>query len=386
MTPLRLFLVAGEASGDLLGARLIAALRRQLGPRPLSLAGVGGPLMAEQGLISGFPMGELSLMGVAEVLPHLPRLLRRIDETVAAAQAFAADALVTIDAPSFGLRVARKLGPGKMLRAHYVAPQVWAWRPGRAAKIARSVDLLLTLLPFEPAFFSRYGLPSIHVGHSVIETPRLPRDEARARLGLNADDRALVILPGSRRGEATRLTPDFLAALAQLRAVVPGVKAFFPVAPQTAALVRDAVADVADAQVLETPTEKAAAFHAADAALAASGTVALELALADAPTVIAYRVNPLTAALARRLLTVRQVSLVNIILGRLATPELLQGECRPDRLAAALATLLTDPAAAAAQRAAFADLRAKLGWGGPSPSDRAAQALLETIARRGVRD
>lgn len=379
-----LFLIAGEPSGDALGARLMASAKRLTGGR-VRFAGIGGEKMIAEGLDSLFPMGELTLFGIFELLPHLPNLLRRIDQTVVAVLEQRPDAVIGIDSPGFTVRVSAKIraaAPGIPL-IHYVAPTVWAWKPKRAAKYAAIYDHLLAILPFEPPYFEREGLACTFVGHSVVEGDAGKGDAARfrSRHGLTEDDRLVAVLPGSRKGEVKRLLPDFRATLDLLRPTHPGLVAVIP----TVATVRDrVVAAVADwpvrVIVVEGDAAKYDAFAAAEAALAASGTVALELALARLPTVIAYRLNPVTVALYRRLIRVKYVNLVNLMLDRMLVPELLQQECRPDRLAAELARLLDDPQARREQIEGVAEVARWLGQGDRPPSERAARVVLDIIA------
>lgn len=378
----RIFLIAGEASGDLLGGRLMAALRAQA-PGPIEFDGVGGETMQAAGLVSRFPMGELSLMGFAEILPHLPRLIRRINETEAALRATHPAVLVTIDAPAFCLRVSKRLAGAGFPRLHYVAPQHWAWRRERARGLSAATDRLLALLPFEPAFFADYGMPCDFVGHPVIEggAPKGDGSAFRRTHGVAADQPLLLLLPGSRRGEVSRLLPTFLESLRRLRASRPGLAAAIAVAPGVDRLVREGLGDLAGSVILATgPEARYAAMAAADAALAASGTVALELALAGCPSVIAYRVNPITAAILKRMVQVPYAALPNLIADRMVMQERIQEECRPDLLTADLAKLLDDPEAAAAQRSAIEAISAALGAGGPAPSVRAAEAVWRAIA------
>jgi lipid-A-disaccharide synthase len=380
---LSIFIMAGEPSGDALGARLMAALERQA-PCPVRFDGVGGEAMAGQGLRSLFPSSEVSLMGILELLPHLRRVLRRIGETAAAAAALRPDAVFGIDAPGFTLRVAPRLAGRGIPLVHYVAPTVWAWRPGRAEKVSRYLDLLLALLPFEPPYFERHGLRCVYVGHPVIETvPRGADGPAfRRRHGLDPAAPLLVVLPGSRRGEVGRLLPIFAATLALVRQQVGNLRIVVPtVAPVHAAVEAWAASLPVPAIVTAEPGEKYAAFAAGDAALAASGTVTLELAALRLPTVLAYRTNPLSAAIVRRLITTPHVGLVNILAGRAVEPEYLQERCRPADLAAAIVTLLIDPAARAAQVAGFDEVMGKLVVDA-APSSVAAAAILDLIATR----
>lgn len=380
-----LFLMAGEPSGDALGARLMAAAKRLTGGQ-VRFIGVGGEKMIAEGLVSLFPMGELTLFGVFELLPHLPNLIRRIDQTAAEIVRQRPDAVIGVDSPGFTLRVAKKVrasAPGIPL-IHYVAPTVWAWKPKRAAKYAALYDHLLAILPFEPPYFEREGLPCSFVGHSVVESGAGQGDAARFRAqhGLSASDRLVAVLPGSRKGEVSRLLPDFRATLERLLPTHPTLVAVVP----TVATVRDRVAAaLADwplrTILVEGDAAKHDAFAAAEAALAASGTVALELALARLPSVIAYRLNPITVALYRRLIRVKYVNLVNLMLDRMLVPELLQEDCRPDHLARELGRLLDDPQARQEQIDGVAEVARWLGQGDVPPSERAARVVLDIVSQ-----
>lgn len=374
-----IFLVAGEPSGDVLGGRLMAALSKLTGGR-IRFSGVGGEYMRGQGLRSLFPMEELSVMGLSEIVPHLPGLLRRIRETAAVVDDIGPTALVTIDSPDFTRRVARRIRNRSIPRIHYVAPTVWAWRPWRAKGFARDFTHLLALLPFEPPYFERAGLPCRFVGHPVVESGAGKGDGQafRSQHGISENAPVLCVLPGSRRGEVTRLVGDFGAAAALLTERHPDLRIVVPTVDAVAALVmRETSNWPASPIVLSGSSEKYDAMAASDIALAASGTVALETALARIPTVIAYRVTALTHWLLRRLVKVRFANLVNIIEDREIVPELIQGDCRPDRLAAALERLLGEAGPRQIEESASA-LRA-LGLGGPPPSHLAAQAVLDII-------
>ena len=378
--PISIFIVAGEPSGDVLGARMIAALRK-LTDGKIEFHGVGGEMMRAQGLESLFPMEELSVMGIAEILPHLPRLLRRIRETAAAVDKVGPDALVTIDSPDFTRRVARRVADRSIPRVHYVAPTVWAWRPWRAKGFARDFTHLLALLPFEPPWFERAGLSCEFTGHPIIESGADQGDGAAFRLrhGIPPDAPVICVLPGSRRGEVSRLAGDFGAALTLLIARYPGLRPVVPTVQALAPIVRELTAGWPGSPiVLQGASEKYDAMAASNAALAASGTVALELALARVPTVIAYRVAPITHFMVRRLLSIDYGNLVNIIENREIVPELIQGDCRPDRLADTLERMLGPDGAA--QVEAVQPALSQLGLDGEAPSRRAAQAVLDIIA------
>ncbi|MFA7432249.1 MAG: lipid-A-disaccharide synthase [Gemmobacter sp.] len=383
---MRLFLIAGEPSGDRLGAALMAGLR-ELAPG-VEFDGVGGPLMQAGGLVSRFPMDELSVMGLAEVLPRYFHLKRRIRETARAVLDSGARALVTIDSPDFCLRVARLVKaarPGLPV-IHYVAPSVWAWRPGRAAKMAQAVDHVLALLPFEPPYMRAAGMSCDFTGHpAAAEPPATPQEAAafRARHGIAAGAPLVLVLPGSRRGEVARLAPVFGAALGLVAPGCPGLRAVLPTLETRESQVRAAVAGwPVPPVVLTGPEDKRAGFAAADAALAASGTVSLELAANDTPMVIAYDMNPISRFLIGRMLRVDTVTLVNLVSETRAVPEFLGHRCRPDLIAPALSAVL---AGAAAQEAAMRLTMERLGRGGPPPGLRAARSVLEAVERLGGR-
>jgi lipid-A-disaccharide synthase len=373
--PLKLFLIAGEPSGDRLGAALMAGLKA-LGP--VDFAGIGGPLMQAEGLASLFPMEELSVMGIAEVLPKYFHLKRRIREAAAAALACGAGALVTIDSPDFCLRVAKivKAANPAFRTIHYVAPSVWAWRPGRAAKMARVIDHVLALLPFEPPYMTAAGMTCDFVGHPVVAEP-LASDAERAAFA--GEGPLLLALPGSRRGEVARLAPVFGAVVGRLKERHPGLRVALPTVRGVAGLVREVTAGwpVIPA-IIEDPGAKRGAFAMADIALAASGTVSLELAANGCPMVIAYDMHPLTLWLMRRAALVDTVTLVNLVSETRVVPEFIGPACRAETITPALEAVLADPAA---QRQAMALTMARLGKGGEPPGLRAARSVLTALGR-----
>ncbi len=343
--------------------------------------------MREQGLESLVPLGDLAIMGVAEVLPRAPVILRRVRETVAAIRAQRPDAVVTIDSSGFSWRVAHGLRRrGETLPLiHYVAPMVWAWRAGRARRMARWYDHLMTLLPFEPPYFERVGLSCSFVGHPVLECGAERGDGRRFRTahGLDPDDLLITVLPGSRSGEVRRLLPIFGATLKQLEELVGPSRVVVPTVATVAATVAGGVAAwPGKAIIVQQPQDKYDAFAASRAALAASGSVALELAMARLPMVVGYRLNPLTEALLDQVLKVRQVNLVNLLLGRPLVCELLGPNCTPDRLAASLAELVGDERVRAAHRRGYDEAIRRLAEDGVSPSLRAADQILELVAAR----
>ncbi|WP_340119101.1 lipid-A-disaccharide synthase [Pelagibius sp. 7325] len=369
-----IFLIAGEPSGDQLGARLMAALREETGGR-VRFAGVGGEQMTAEGLKSRFPIHELAVMGLIEVLPHLFVILRRMRETVTAIRALHPDAVVTIDSPSFTLEIAQRLHGEGIPLIHYVAPQVWAWKPWRAKKIARYLDHLLVLLPFEPPYFERHGLATHFVGHPAVEAaaaglaPEEPQGPPR-----------LLVLPGSRKGEVKKLLPVFAAVVRGLAPRHPGLKVVIPTVETVEDMVRAQTADwPVPVAVVRGAEAKAQAFRAATAALAASGTVALELAVAKVPTVVAYRFAGIVGLLPPSLLGVPFVSLANLIAGREVQPEYLQRRCRSEHLLPAVERLLSDPVARADQRQGYRGVVEALTPPEGSPSRAAAKCILDSL-------
>ena len=384
--PPLIYLIAGEPSGDLLGGKLMQALKARLGGN-VRFAGIGGETMEAEGLESRVALSELAIMGVAEVLPAARRIFRRVAETVADIQRQRPAALVTIDSSGFTWRVAQRLrkAGSKLPMIHYVAPMVWAWRGGRARRVARWYDHLMALLPFEPPYFTKEGLACTHVGHPVVESGADRGDGAafRRRHAIAPAVPLLTVLPGSRRGEVARLLPIFARTLLLLQQRHRDLRIVVP----TTANVADAVARAVEAWpvpsiVLRGAAEKYDAFAASNVALAASGTVALELAMAKLPAVIAYRINNLTHAYFSRVVKVDYANLINVILGREAVPELLQYDCTAEKLAAAVGHLLDDKPARDAQIEACQEALRVLGYGGTSPSLRAADEVVATIARK----
>ena len=382
------FLVAGEASGDVIGARLMMALRA-LTNGQARFAGIGGEHMQGAGLESLFPMRELSIMGIFEVLPHVPKLLRRIRQTERAARRLSARVVVTIDSPDFCFRVGKRLKGSGIPVVHYVAPQVWAWRPGRARKIAKFLAHLLLLFPFEEKYFAGTGLKTTFVGHPLAEGFIGDADGAQFRRAhdIPADEALLAILPGSRHSETSRHLPIFgetvnaLAARNILRwVVIPAVPAL---RKEIAAAAKNWSVDVVlvDGSARE---DKYAALAASTGALTSSGTATLELAIAGVPMVVAYRANPVTVAVARRVVRVQHIALANIVAGRRAAPEFLQEACTPSRLAPAVENILLDPMACAGQIECFRGVSRQLGIGGTAPSDLAAKAVLAVAQNTSV--
>ncbi len=380
---MKLFVIAGEPSGDALGAALMSGLT-SLVP-DVTFEGVGGSGMQAQGLQSLFPMEELSVMGLIEVLPKYRQLKRRLAETVVAVTAAAPDALITIDSPDFCLRVARaaRAANPHLKTIHYVAPTVWAWRPGRAAKMAPVIDHVLALFPFEPPYMTAAGMTCDFVGHPVVTEPIGSPEEAAAfrETHMIGPDQPLVLcLPGSRRGEVTRLLPRFAEALMILRDREPGLRVAIPTVRGVASLVRQMAAIwPAVPLVLEEEADRRAAFAAADLALAASGTVSLDLAANRVPMVIGYDMNWLSRAIIGRMLKVSTVTLVNLVSETRAVPELLGPACRPGPLSKVMARILDSEEARAEQLTAMDLTMQRLGRGGEPPGLRAARSVLNAL-------
>jgi lipid-A-disaccharide synthase len=383
------YLIACEASGDQIGAHLMRALMALTGDK-VRFAGLGGPAMTAAGLKSLFEVHELALLGVFEVLPKARTVLARVKQTVADIEATKPDILVTIDSWGFTGRIHERLTKrgSAIPRVRYVAPQVWAWRPKRAKQLSRWIHHLLTLLPFEPPYFERYGLKATWVGHPVIESGFGMGDGAalRKRYGIAPGVPVLGLLPGSRRSEVSRLLPVFREAAARLAQRHPTLHVLIATTDSVAHEVYTGVRHADDwtlaTTVIMDGAERPDAFAACDVALAASGTVSLELALARVPHVIAYKVNPLSALAFRMLTKTRYVNLVNVLVGHEAVPERLQGKCRADILVDDLAILMRDEPRRAAQAADFAAALSKLSPDGALPSRRAAVTILGLVASK----
>ncbi len=379
----KIVLICGEPSGDQLGGQLMRALKT-LAP-DVAISGVGGPAMTREGLASLFSLGDTAVMGLREVVPAIPRILRRVKQATEFALATRPDAVVLIDSPDFTHRIAhaiRARDPA-IRTVNYVAPQVWASRSYRAKKMARDFDLVLALFPFEVPFFEKYGLRTEFVGHPVVERQaRMTGGGAlRARLGIGADAPLLALLPGSRSNEIRFILPVFREAGALLAARMPGLVTVLPTVPHVAEKVVAATAGwPTPLHILNSEDDKFAAFDAANVALAASGTVTAELALAKTPMVVGYRAGWLTYALSSQIMNVEYITLVNILLQREAVPEFLQGRLQPKLLADAVEKLMRDDAARADQLVALAAFDRLLGEGTEAPSLRAARALLDFIA------
>jgi lipid-A-disaccharide synthase len=381
--PLRVFVVAGEESGDRLGAPLMRALRERR--KDVTFVGVGGAQMEQEGLTTLFPISDLALMGFNAVARKLPLILRRIRETVRAVIAAQPDVLVIIDSPDFTHRVARrvrKLAPSIPI-VNYVSPSVWAWRPGRARSMRRYVDHVLALLPFEPQTHERLGGPPCsYVGHPLAETATLLRPNEAEAARRRADPPLLLVLPGSRVSEIKRLFGVFSKTVEELERRVGSLEIVIPTVPHLEAAVREHVATWARApRIISDPDKKRAAFRVARAALTKSGTVTLELAVAGVPMVAAYKVSAVEAAIGRRVIKGSSVILANLVIGENAVPEFLQEHCTVENLTRALLPLLNSTPERRAQFDAFARLDALMEIGVAHPSARAAEIVLREAGK-----
>ena len=385
--PYKVMLVAAEASGDVLGAGLARALKRRLGSDDVVFVGVGGEAMAAEGVESPFDLNELSILGAVEGLMAYPRVLKKVAETAALAQREKPDVAVLIDSWGFTLRVAQALRAAdpSLPLIKYVAPQVWASRPGRARTLARAVDHLLAIQAMDAPYFEREGLPTTFVGNPGLARDVSDTNEERLRTAIGAapDDPILLVLPGSRPAEVDRLMGPFEAAVNLLKATRPNLRIVLPVANTVKDKVKSRVANWRHpVHLIEDDDLKFDAMKAATLALACSGTVTTELALAGCPMVVAYKVGAITAAIVRMVIRTPYINLLNIAAGEAIVPELLQEACTGEKLAAALAERLDNPALREAQIAAQMVSLAKMGRGGPDPAEKAAEVVVRFLLEK----
>ena len=388
--PLQVMLVAVEASADALGAGLAHALKAKLGDR-VEFVGVGGAKMAAEGIVSPYDIGELSLVGLFEIAGVVPLALRRLEETVKLAEAAKPDIAVLIDSWEFTWRVGRRmrLRTPDVALIKYVAPQVWATRPGRARVVARIFDRLMTLFDFETRYFEAEGVPTTSVGNPALRRHLTDVDPARLRttIGAAEDDSILLVLPGSRPGEIKRVLPAFEDAAMRLADAYPKLQIVVPAADTVAEQVKARVAGWRRrAHVVEGERDKLDAMRAATVALACSGTVTTELAVAGCPMVVGYRGHPATAIVARAIIRTRFFTLFNIAANEAIAPEFLQEHCNGPELAAAVAALLDDPTRRAAQAKAQTTALAKLGLNRSEPFEAAADVVINVARARGLLD
>ena len=383
----KIYLIAGEPSGDLLGSRLMKAMKAKYRNEVL-FYGVGGETMEAEGLKSLFDISDLAVMGLAEVIPSIPKILGLIKQTVKNIEEIKPDVIITIDSWSFSSRIHKALRKKNLgiPQVHYVAPQVWAWKKKRARTMYKYIDLLLTLFPYEPKYFTPYNLQAEFVGHPVIESPvvHANAEEFRKKYNINPKERVVTVLPGSRKTEVSKLLPTFLETIKKLKAeekdlffVIPTVKT---VANQVKEMVKQSGEKIL---IVETQNDRYGAFRASSTAIAASGTVALELAICDVPHIIAYKVSPLTALLAKKFLKIQFVNLSNILLGREIVPELLQERCVPASICSYIKPFLNKEGEwYDRQMEGFKKVREILGQGEHTPSENAAEIIWNLINPR----
>ena len=387
MGPLKVFIIAGEPSGDELGGLLIKSLRKFL--PDASFDGVGGVMMSENGLVSRFDMSELTLMGIAEILPKYLQLKRRILETVKVIINTKPDILITVDSPDFSLRVAKLVKSKCNIRTvHYVAPTVWAWRPGRAKKMLGIIDHILALYPFEPDYMKAVGIDCDFVGHPIATDTQATDDECclfRKRYSLQDADPLVVVLPGSRENEVEHMGPIFGSALGKLTEKLPRMKVVLPIARSVVQPVKALVSDWPLQPTMLEPNklslsmgiiEKKVAFRTADVALATSGSVALELAAANTPMVTAYNMHWLSRAIISRMVTTDTGNIVNLVSNTRVVPELLGKKLTSLAVIENLQSVLANPTL---QHNAMQKTMTLLGRGGEDAGMRAAKAILKRL-------
>jgi lipid-A-disaccharide synthase len=381
----KIYIIAGEDSGDNLGAKLITQLK-ELSGESLELYGVGGMKMAESGLKSLFPMREISLIGFVEIIPHLPNLLARIRQTVEDIKRIKPDVVITIDAPGFNKRVAKilKKEAPEIKRVHFVAPTVWAYKPKRAKKMADLFHHLLVLLPFEPPYFEAENLPTTFTGHPVFEDFKTytaeEKLEIRKRFSLEPAAPFISLLVGSRAGEVKKLLPVYIDTIALIKKEIPNAKFAFLVTGNHVSTIRERVANLADVQVVSGELDKKQLLQVSNAALVKSGTISLEVAAAAVPMVITYKVSPLSAFMLRRMIKVKYVTLVNIIKDSPIIPELLQEDAKAELLSKEVIKLLQSSDVAQNQVSQAEEALKAMGFRqSKKPSKIAAETILKLI-------
>lgn len=342
----KFFIIAGEASGDLLGSKLIKEIKKK--EKNAKIIGVGGKLMKKEGLKSIFPMEDLSVMGFFEVIPHLKKLIARINQTAAEILKTKPDYVITIDSPDFSFRVVKKLQDFKGKKIHMIAPSVWAYREGRAKKIAKIYDLLLTILPFEPPYFEKYGLKTKFIGHPITEN--IPNDEEklannkkfRKKFKLKESDIIINVTPGSRTSEVKKIFPAFIDALNIISHKMKNIKVVIPLVDKTENLVKEMAKDIMPPVIFAKKDDKELAFCASNFALAKSGTNNLEFSLRRIPIIIAYKVSYLSYFLIKSMIKIKFINLINIISNKEIIPEMIQWDCRGRKIANMLKILIKD--------------------------------------------
>lgn len=383
---LKIYLIAGEPSGDALGARLMRAMKKKT-DNNIEFVGIGGDTMEKQGMNSLFDISELAIMGLLEVIPSIPKVLKRIRQTVDDIVAQKPDIVITIDSWGFGSRVQKALRKKKLgiPQVHYVAPQVWAWKKKRAKTMYKYVDHLMALLPQEPKYFIPYGLETTFVGHPVIESPVVNADKLafRNKYNINNNQRIVCLLPGSRHNEVAKLLPIFLESAKKLQDQYHDLFFVIPTVKTVAKRVKEMTSKSnLPILIVETEEDRHNAIAASSTAIAASGTVALELAIASVPHIIAYKVSPITAYLVRKLVHVQFANLSNILLGREIIPELLQERCVPSTINLYINHYLEQDEVYRHQIEGLKKVQQILGLGEQTPSENACDVILKIIEKQ----
>jgi len=379
----KFFIIAGEASGDLLGSKLIRELKTL--EADAEFLGIGGNLMKAQGLLSIFPMEELSIMGFLEVFPHIPKLLRRINQAAQTIIDQKVDYVITIDSPDFSFRVVKKIQSEKNIKKiHLIAPSVWAYRANRAKKIAKIYDLLLAILPFEPPYFEKHGLRTVFIGHPIMEDAPdfskkdLLRNEFRKKHDIFDDEILLCITPGSRNSEVKKIFKEFILAVNLLLEKNIKLKVVIPLISKSRAIVEEMAPLLKTKYFFVEKEEKSMAFFASDFALAKSGTNTIELSLYKIPMIIAYKVNKLTHLLLKMMVKIKFANLINLISNREIIPEMLQENCTGNKIATKLEKLILDSKLSSNQIEASQAALALMGLGNQkNSSQKAAQIILK---------
>ena len=377
----KIFIIAGEPSGDVLGAKLIAEIKSQSN-QEIKFCGVGGIEMAKQGLNSIFPITDLSLMGFVEVVPHIPKLLKRIKKTVANIIKSDVQMVITIDSPDFCFRVMNKLNKNSLSKSikkiHFIAPTVWAYRESRAQKIAKLYDLLLVILPFEPPYFEKYGLETLFIGHPITENNyQLDDCNLRKQYKIKSDDLVICVMAGSRAGEIKRILPEIIGAINILVKKYPNLVALMPTIKTTENLIKKSVSLFDSRVILLNEDKKYQAFKAADFAIAKSGTNNLEISIAKLPMITVYKINCFTHFFIKRMIKVKFANLINIILNQELIPEFIQNDCNSQKIALAAENLISNSQIAKKQVSNSKNILKILGLNSKnSPSKKAAQKIL----------
>jgi len=376
------FIIAGEASGDLLGSKLIAELKEK--DPQATFVGVGGRLMKEQGLESIFPAEDLSVMGFMEVVPHLPKLLKRIKQTAKEIIDRQPDYVITIDSPDFCFRVIKKIQLENIKKVHLIAPSVWAYRQGRAKKIAKLYNLLLAILPFEPPYFEKYGLKTVFIGHPITENAPNMSSKLTVNLAfrtankIDRQDVVLFVTPGSRNGEVKKIFPEFIGAINLLAQENQNIKVLLPLVDKTRELVSTMAKDLKVPYFLIEKSQKEEALFASDYALAKSGTNALEISLYEIPLLIAYKINCITHFIFKRMVKIKFANLINLVMNQEIIPEMLQDKCSSVQIAAQIKAIINDKEAAKKQIEKSNVALRIMGLGFENnPSCKAAQEIMK---------